>query len=119
MTACRFNGLGVDLEMAVEVGDRAGLAEMLDAQGDGAVAENAAEPAQGGGMGVDGGDDAGTVGNFGEQILYMAQGLVAMQPRPLRRLPTGIEPIGRGDGEHGDIAPIATEAGRGRDGLAG
>ena len=65
--------------MGVEVVDGAGLAEMLHPQRDGAVAEDAAEPAQGGRMGVDGGDEAGAVWNVGQQGFDMAAcGVVAV-----------------------------------------
>ena len=48
-----FDSGRVDAEMGVEVVDSASLAEMFDAQRDGAMAEDAAEPAKGGGVGVD------------------------------------------------------------------
>ena len=48
---------GKEVEDVVEVGDRAGLAELVDADGEGALAEDAAEPGEGVAGGVVDGDD--------------------------------------------------------------
>ena len=46
---CVDDGVGVDAVVAIEVVDRAGLAEVLDAERFDAMAAHAAEPAQCGG----------------------------------------------------------------------
>ena len=60
------------------------------------------------------------VRNVGQQGFHMASGVqIAMQARSLRAVPAGIEPVGRGDGENGDIAPVAADGSGGGDGFAG
>src|SRR5436309_16107324 len=66
------DGVGVDAVMAVEVVDRAGLAEMFDAQGLEAMAAYAAEPAQRRGMAVDHGDDAAIARQRRQQLFDVA-----------------------------------------------
>src|SRR5436309_745077 len=94
------DGVRVDAEMAVEVGDRAGLAEMLDTERLLPVAVDAAEPGERRRVAVQHRDDAAIARELAEQALDMAGRLVvAALARPLGRLPAGIEPVGRGDGE--------------------
>src|SRR5262249_46381404 len=49
----RDDGVGVDAVVAIEVGDRAGLPEMLDPERAHAVAVDGAEPGERGGMAVE------------------------------------------------------------------
>src|SRR4051812_21497591 len=99
------DGVGVDAVMTVEIGDRAGLAEMLDAERFYAMARNAPQPGQGSRMAVDDGDQAAVAPERREQRLDMAaRAGVATLARPLRRLPARIDPVGRGDGEQPDVA---------------
>src|SRR5580704_338073 len=67
------DGVGVDAVMAVELGDRAGLAEALDAERLDAMAAHAAEPAERRRMAVDHGHDAAIARQWREQLLDMAQ----------------------------------------------
>src|SRR5690606_38376688 len=66
------DALRVDAVMAIELGDRAGLAEMLDAERTGAVAVYRAKPAKCCRVPVDDGDDAAMGRNVGQQPLDMA-----------------------------------------------
>ena len=116
----RFNSLGADPEMAVEVGNRAGLAEMLDAERHGAMTQHTAEPTQGRRMSINGCYQPGAMRDVFQQGLDVTNGLeVTMQPGALRGLPAGIESIRRGDGEHGYIPPVAADARGCRDGFTG
>src|SRR5258706_10648383 len=67
------DGVGVDAVVAVEIVDRPGLPEMLDAERFDLVAAHAAEPAEGGGMTVDHGDDAAVARQRRQQVLRMAE----------------------------------------------
>src|SRR4051812_39730157 len=60
---------GVDAEMPVEVVDSAGLAEMFDAERGGAMAADAAEPAECRRVTVDGGDEPRVAWQIGQQRL--------------------------------------------------
>ena len=63
--------------VAVEVANRAGLAEMLDAERLDAVAADAAEPAERGRMAVEHGDDAAVARQRRQQLFDMAEVLHA------------------------------------------
>src|ERR1700732_3453943 len=65
------DGVGVDAVVAVEVLDRAGLAEMLDAERPHAMAVDCAEPSQGRRMTVEHTDDPAVPRQAGEQPLDM------------------------------------------------
>jgi hypothetical protein len=67
------DGVGVDAVVEIEVGNRAGLAEMLDAEGFHAVAAHPAEPAQRRGMAVEHGDDAAVARQRRQQPLDVAR----------------------------------------------
>src|SRR5579862_3490406 len=99
------DGVGVDAVMAVEIVDRAGLAEMLDAERPHAMAVDRAEPGQGRRMAVEHADDAAMARQRGEQPLDMGAGMdQAALARAACRGPAGIEAVGRGDGKETDIA---------------
>src|ERR1700728_4404892 len=67
------DGVGVDAMVAIEIVDRAGLAEMLDAQRFHAVTAHAAEPPQRGRMTIDHGDDAAVTRQGRQQFFDMAE----------------------------------------------
>ena len=93
--------------MAIELRDRPGLAEMLDAERAHAVAAHGAEPGERRRMAVEHGDDAAMGRHLGEQPLDMAARVhQAALARAARRRPAGIEPVGGGHGEKADIAPV-------------
>src|SRR5437588_2121652 len=99
--------VGVDAIVPVELGDRSGLAEMLDPERAHAVAADGAEPRQGCRMAVQHGDDAAMRRHLVEQPLYVRAGVhEAAFTRALGRAPSGIEPVGRGDGEEPDVAAV-------------
>src|ERR1700759_1695006 len=72
-----YDGCGVDAVVAIEVGDGAGLTEMLDAERLDAMTAPAAEPTQRRRMAIDHGDDAAIARQRREQLLDMAQMLHA------------------------------------------
>src|SRR5580704_135721 len=112
------DGVGVDAVVAVEVLDRAGLAEMLDAERSHAVAMNGAEPRQSRRMTVQHADDAAMPRQVGEQPLDMAAGMNQTAfARPARRSPAGIETVRRRDGQEPDVAAILRHQADGLDGL--
>src|SRR5580692_5251205 len=69
------DGVGVDAVVAVEILDRAGLAEMLDTERPHAMAMDGAEPRQGRRMTVENADDAAMPRQAGEQPLDMRAGV--------------------------------------------
>src|SRR3954452_853201 len=71
------DGVGVDAVVAVEVGDGASLAELLDAERLDAVATDAAEPAQRRRMAIDHGHDAALARQRREQLFDVAEMLNA------------------------------------------
>src|SRR5580692_5620605 len=92
------DGVGVDAVVAVEVLDRAGLAEMLDAERPHAMAVDGAEPGQSRRMAVEHADDAAMAWQAGEQALDMRAGVnQAALARAAGRGPAGIETIRRRD----------------------
>src|SRR5512143_1115057 len=100
------DGVGIDAVVAVEVGNRAGLAELLDAERLDAVAADAAEPAQRRRMTVDHGNDAAVTGELRQQFLDMAQMLhaPALAPQFPRGGPACMQAVRRGDREQADVA---------------
>ncbi|GCC48310.1 hypothetical protein chiPu_0032226, partial [Chiloscyllium punctatum] len=109
------DGVGVDAVVPVEVGDGAGLAEMLDAERLEAVAAHAAEPAERGRMAVDHGHNAAVAAERRQQLLDMTQMLhaAAVAAQIPRGGPTRIEPIGRGYRQETDVAvALADQADR-------
>ena len=101
------DGVGVDAVVAVEILDRAGLAEMLDAERPHAVAMDGAEPRQSRRMAVEHADDAAMRRQAGEQPLDMRAGVhETALARPARRGPAGIETVRRRDGQEPDVAAI-------------
>src|SRR5581483_6951043 len=91
------DGVGVDAVVAIEVGDGAGLAEMLDAERFDAMTAHAADPAQRRRMAVEHGDDAAIARQGREQLLDMAQMLhaAAVAAQLPRRGPTRVESVDR------------------------
>src|SRR5665213_2769852 len=65
------NGIRIDAVMLVELGQRAGLAEMLDAERARAMAGDGAEPGKRRRMAVDHSDDAAMRRHIGKQTLDM------------------------------------------------
>src|SRR3974390_1063479 len=87
--------VGVDTVVAVELGERSGLAEMFNAERAGTVAGNGAEPGQRRRMPIEHRDDAAMRRHLRPQPLDMR----ARMPRaalagPWRGGPAGIEPVG-------------------------
>src|SRR5258708_6644249 len=109
------DGVGVDAVVAVEVADRASLAEMLDAERFNLVTAHAAEPAQRRRMAVDYGDDAAVARQRRQQFFDMAE---MRQPAPIpaplsRRRPPRMQPIRGRDRQQADIpAAFADQADR-------
>ena len=66
---CRNDGIRIDAIMAIKVGQRAGLAEMLDAERPHAMAGDRAKPGQRRRMSVKHADDAAIRRDVGEQPL--------------------------------------------------
>src|SRR5580704_15989694 len=101
------DGVGVDAVVAVEVPDRAGLAEMLDAERPHAMAVDGAEPSQSRRMTVEHADDAAMARQAGEQPLDVGAGVnQAALARPACRGPAGVETVGRSDSKQPDVAAI-------------
>src|SRR5262249_48286329 len=67
----RDDGVGVDAVVAIEVGDRAGLAEVLDPERAHAMAAYGAEPGERRRVAVEHGDDAAMGRHVGKQPLDM------------------------------------------------
>src|SRR5260221_1678963 len=93
------DGVGVDAVVAVEVADRAGLAELLDAERLDAVAADAAEPAECCRVAIDHGHNAAVAGELRQQLLDMAEmrHAAAAAPQIPSGGPTRMQPAGRGD----------------------
>src|ERR1700726_5220336 len=105
------DGVGIDAVVAIELANRAGLAEMLDAERLHPVTADAAEPAERGRMTVDHGDDAAVARQRRQQFFDMAQMLHAAavtSERP-RRGPTGMQPVQRGDGKEANVPAALTD----------
>src|ERR1700688_4601668 len=112
------DGVGVDAVVAVEVLDRAGLAEMLDAERPHAMAVDGAEPRQSRRMTVEHADDPAMPRQVGEQPLDMAAGVnQTALARPACRGPAGIETVRRRDGQEPDVAAILPHQTDGLDGF--
>src|SRR5260370_1373974 len=105
------DGVGIDAVVAVEVIDRAGLAEMLDAERLDTMPAHAAEPAERRGMTVDHGDDATVARQRRQQFFDMAEWQpAAVTPHPARRGPPRMQPVCRRDRKQADIpAAFANE----------
>src|ERR1043165_4257801 len=93
------DGVGVDVVVAIEIVDAAGLAEMLDAQSLEAMAAHAAEPAQARRMAVDHGDDAAIARQRRQQFFDVARMFRAtvLAADLSRRGPARVQAIRRGD----------------------
>src|SRR5882672_12259812 len=84
---------GVEAVMPIEIGDRSGLSEMLDAERPHAMAVHGAEPGERRRMAVEHRDDSAMARHAGEQPLDMrARMREAALAGALRRGPAGIEP---------------------------
>src|SRR5665213_3843455 len=84
--------LGVDAIVVIEVGDRAGLAEMLDAQRPGAMPEDRAEPGERRRVSIENGDQRRLPWHPGQQPLDVALRGRAALTRAAGRGPPGVEP---------------------------
>src|SRR3954469_16648838 len=71
----RDHGIGVDAVVPIEVRDRTGLPEMLDAECPHAMAVYGAEPGEGCGMTIEYRHDAAIGRNFGQQFFDMRAGM--------------------------------------------
>src|SRR5262249_54149287 len=91
----RDDRLGVDAVVTIEIGDRAGLAKMLDTERAYAVAGDGAKPGERRRMTIEHGDDGAMGRQLLEQPLDMGACMhQAALARPLRRGPAGIEAVG-------------------------
>ncbi len=123
--AARADGLGsvadgvrVDPVVPVEVRDRAALPEMLNTERLHPVAIDAADPGKRRRVAVDHGDQPAVARQRRKKPLNVAHGVDdTALPRPLGRLPPGIQPIGGGDGEHANITAVLAEQACGADRL--
>src|SRR5207248_4424008 len=109
------NGVGVNAVVTIELVDRAGLAEMLNAECFEPMAPYAAEPTQRGGMAVDHGNYPAVSRQRRQQLFDMAEmrqaAVVAAQVS--RRGPAGMQTIGRCNRQQPDIpAVLADQADR-------
>ena len=103
----RDDGIGVDAVMPVELGERSGLAEMLDAQGAYAMAGDGAKPCQGRRMAVEHGDNAAMRRHVAKQPLDMRACVhQTALTRSLGSGPAGVEPVGGSDREQADVAAV-------------
>ena len=85
---------GVDAEMTVKLADGAGLAKMLDAKRDGAVAAHRAEPCERRRMAVNHCQQGAMRGQGAEQVFDMRDGgKVATGAGALRGGPACVQPI--------------------------
>src|SRR5438093_12299437 len=66
---CGHNGVGIDAVVPIEVGNRAGLAEMLDPERTSLVPVHGAQPGECCRMAVEHRDNAAVGGNVGKQLL--------------------------------------------------
>src|SRR6478735_6505866 len=109
------DGVGVDAVVAVEVGDGAGLAELLNAERLDTMAADTAEPAQRRRVAVDHGHDAAVAWQWREQFFDVAEMLHAS---PITAQlpcggPTRMQTIRGRDREQADVAPaLADKTGR-------
>ncbi len=101
------DGVRVDPIVAIEVHQRAGLAEVLDAERARAMAVDRAEPAERGRMRVAHRHDAGVRRQVAKQALDVrARMHKPAFARALRGGPAGVEAVRRGDGEQADVAAV-------------
>src|SRR5215217_6399637 len=96
----RDDAPGVDAVAAVEVLHGSGFAEMLDAEGTGAVARDGAEPGESRGVPVEHGDERTVRRDVGQQAFDMASRVYETAlAGALGRCPAGVEPVRGGHGE--------------------
>src|SRR4029079_16972754 len=96
----RDHGIGVDAVVPIEVRDRTGLPEMLDAEWPHPMAVYGAEPGECCGMTIEHRHDAAMGRYVGQKFLDMRAGMnEAALARALRRGPAGVKPIRRRHGE--------------------
>lgn len=101
------NGIRVDAVMAVEVGNRPSLPEMLHSQWADAMTVDRTEPRQGRRMAIKDSDEAAMGRDLHQQTLNVGAGV--QEPvftGTAGRGPAGVEAIGRCDSEQADVAPI-------------
>ena len=112
--------LRVDPIMAVKIGNRARLAEVLDAERARSVAHHGTDPGECRRMCVDDGDQAAMGRDLGKQALDMARGVhEASLAGPLSRGPAGVEPVGRGHCKKANVSPVLGDQADRFDGLRG
>ena len=91
----RDDGIRIDAIVAIKIGQRAGLAEMLNTKWPHPVTGDCAEPGQCRRMPIEDTDDAAMRGYVSEQALDVrARMHEPALSRTLRRSPAGIEAIG-------------------------
>ena len=112
--------LAIQTEVAVEIADCPGLAEVLDPMRDHPVPGHRAEPRQRRRVSVDRRDQRAVGGQLAEQRFHMRARLrIAARPVPLRRGPAGVEPVRRGHRQNPHVAPVLADHPRRRDGFVG
>ena len=85
------------------------LAEMLDTMRYGSVAGDRAQPGQCRRVAIENRDQRAMAGKPVQQALDVGEGAgIAAGAFALRRRPSRVETVGRGDGKNGDIAPMLT-----------
>ena len=93
--------------MAVEIGKRAGLAEMLDAERARAVAVDRAKPGESCRMAVENGDQRAAGRHVVQQTLDVRAGVhQAALACTLRRGPAGVQSVSGGHGHEADVAAV-------------
>ena len=113
---CCDNGVGVNAIVTIEVGERAGLPKVLDAQRAHAMIEDCADPGEGGRMAVEHRHDATMARHASEQAFDMRTRMqLPSLTRSLRGGPTGIEPVGRRDREEAQVPAILGHQSNGLD----
>ena len=114
------NGVGIDTVVAIEIANRAGLAEMFDPHRDRLMTGDSAQPGQRRRMTVDDGDDFAVTRKVGHQGLDMRlRRFVAAGPGTLGRSPAGVQPVSRRHGQHPNIPAALPDDPRGLDRLGG
>lgn len=83
-----------------------GLTEAFHPQRQRGMPGDRAQPGQRRGVAVDHRHDAAVAGQAAQHPLGHRGRRLSLFPRPLRAQPAGVQPVGRGDGQHADVAAI-------------